>query len=607
MASDRKWFVVTSELDTLARMWHAGEFEPTIHYLRFPQFKNFSENMRIDFTYPVTALVGPNGSCKTTILRVLQASPRGRDLGNYWFGTAVDRIRAKDRHRFIYGRYSESTGGEVEVVKTRIGRRDEVTGQIDPDLFEPSRPLIGPPDNMERYEYEGEPPSDGLNTRWKTLSKRVSYIDFRTQISAFDWAFHQAEADYSSGSDSEIQQLRKRKARIRRRSQRLNLAISEGFRSDIWNRKERIVSRVQAVKPEEKEWIETILSRKYDSIKVLRHRYFRRDGGVTVLMRHAGAEYSEAFAGSGEFAAVKLVITVMRAREKSLILLDEPEVSLHPAAQRTALEFLCKMAHDRRHQIVLATHSPDMIRELPAEAVKVLEIRTDNSKIDVPAQSSSPQLAFEAVGAHYEHPTVVVEDELAAAIVEHAIAKEVFAKVIVVRAIPGGASSLLTHRVPMWATDDVSNVLLLLDGDQRTPAPRKDGLIAADQLESEAKLSFGGCLPKLSYGSKETAAAAQREAELRRALDWRRNYVAFLPFEKPEAFVWDHRVNPRTATGHRGSKRDWVAHTSAELGLRRPRSLEILTLQRQAITRIPYNNSDLETIRATIRAFLNTS
>ncbi|CAN5526546.1 AAA family ATPase [soil metagenome] len=588
-------------------MWRAGQFEPTIHYLRFPRFKNFAENMRIDFTHPVTALVGPNGSSKTTILRVLQAAPGGRDLGNYWFGTAVDHILSKDRHRFIYGRHSDSTGRDVEVIKTRIARRDEVTGQVNPDLFEPSRPLTGPPDNMDKYEYGDDPPADGLTTRWKTLSKRVSYIDFRTQISAFDWAFHQAEADSTTSTDSEIQKLRKRKARIRRRSHRLNVAIAQELRSDVWNRKERIVNRIRPVKVDEKRWIETILDREYDSIRVMRHRYFRRDGGVTVLMQHTGTEYSEAFAGSGEFATVKLVITVMRAPEKSLILLDEPEVSLHPAAQRKAMEFLCAIAQSRKHQIVLATHSPDMIGDLPPEAVKVLEIRSDNAKVDVPAQRAAPQLAFEAVGARYEHPAVVVEDELAVAIVERAISGESFSKVVTIRAIPGGASSLLTHRVPMWATDGTSNLLLLLDGDQRSPSPREDGSIPEDELESEAKEAFGGCLPKLSYGSTETGAADEREEELRRALNWRRQHVDFLPFEKPEAYIWDFRINPDIVPATGDPKKDWVAYATAELSLKRPRSIEILTLQRQAIMRIPYASSDLAKIRSTIANFLDSS
>lgn len=584
-------------------MWAAGVFEPTIHYVRFPRFKNFAENMRIDFTHPITALVGPNGSSKTTILRVLQAAPGGRDLGNYWFGTAVDLIRPEDRHRFIYGRHSESQGCDVEVIKTRIARKDEATNTINPDLFEPSRPLTGPPDRMEKYELGGNPPSDGLTTRWKALTKRVAYIDFRTQISAFDWAFHQAEAESADGSETETQLLRKRKARIRRRSHRLNVAIAEELGSDIWNRKERIISKVQEVKDGERRWIEKILSRDYDSIRLIRHRYFRRDGGVTVLMRFADTQYSEAFAGSGEFATVKLVVTVMRAREKSLILLDEPEVSLHPAAQRKAMEFLCHMAKTRKHQFVLATHAPDIIRELPPDAVKVLEIRPDNSQVDVAAQRAAPELAFEAVGAYYDHPTVVVEDELAAAIVNRAISKESFAHVVKVRAIPGGANTLLTYRIPMWAVDSTSNILLLLDGDMYAEKPPHEASISQDDLELEVRNAFDNALPQLSHSASEAVSSTAREEELRRCLEWRRKYVEFLPFDKPEAYVWPRRVNQDDiSTGD--PKQDWVVYTRKELNSDQPKSVEILTLQRQAVMQIPYDDAAFIKIRSIIGSFV---
>jgi hypothetical protein len=599
---------VTNQHEVLASMWANGQFEPTIHFVRFPRFKNFVENMRIDFTHPITALVGPNGANKTTILRVLQSAPGGRDLGNYWFGTDVDVILPQDRHRFIYGRHSATTRGDVEIIKTRIGRRQEGSaGQVDPDLFEPSRPLTTAPDGMAKYEYEGgTPPSDGLRTRWRAISKRVVYIDFRTQISAFDWAFHQAEATYSSAdAASEIQLLRRRKAKIRGRSKRLNVAINGQLRKDVWHKIDRIISPLRLISDDEKRWVEKILKREYISIQTIRHRYFRRDGGTTVLMDRGDAHYSEAFAGSGEFAAVRLVVSVMRAKEKSLILLDEPEVSLHPAAQRTAMKFLCEMAKTKKHQIVFATHSPDLIADLPPEAVKVLEIRSDNEQVDLPSQRSVPQLAFKAVGAVYDSPTIAVEDELAAAIVERAISQERHAKIIRVRAIPGGAKTLLLHRVPIWAADNVTNLLLFLDGDQRAPEPRNSSNIPQSELDDEAMNSFGGSIPKLSYGAAETGATQAREVELRRALEWRRLYVRFLPFETPEEYLWSYRIDESVNVTEKGDfKVRWASYASGSLGLDRPASAAILTLQRQAVMQIPYEEKALSLIRDAVSAFL---
>lgn len=252
----------------------------------------------------------------------------------------MDEISSDERHRFIYGRRSQSSIPEVEVVKTRIGRIRSArsTKEIDPDLFEPSRPLLMPPDNMERYPFEKNPPPDGSKTRWNAIKKNVEYIDFRNQISAFDWFFYQAESA-GSAKMSVLQGLRERKDKIRRRSLRLARAVSLKLSSDDYYGIERIMRPVQEIEDDKKKWVERLLGRSYSSIRIIEHRYFRPSGGWTVLLRSNDLSYSEAFAGSGEFAAVMLVNRVLSAPPGSLILLDEPEISLHPAAQRTAVEF----------------------------------------------------------------------------------------------------------------------------------------------------------------------------------------------------------------------------------------------------------------------------
>jgi hypothetical protein len=108
--------------DALGRMWAAGEFEPSIHHIRFPLYKNLAPGTKIEFTHPVTALVGPNGTNKSSIMRALQGCPGMNNLGVYWFGTALDAIPKEERHRFIYGRLSPTVGRTVEVIKTRIAR-----------------------------------------------------------------------------------------------------------------------------------------------------------------------------------------------------------------------------------------------------------------------------------------------------------------------------------------------------------------------------------------------------------------------------------------------------------------------------------------------------
>lgn len=594
--------------DELSAMWNRGVFEPTIHYIRFPVFKNLVPNMTIEFSHPITALVGPNGSNKTAILRALQGCPTGNDLGNYWFGTAMDAIPAEARHRFIYGRNSSSVQTVVEVVKTRIGRRRSSRSKraIDPDLFEPSRPLTSPPDNMERYPFKDNPPTDGSKTRWNTIDKDVLYLDFRSQLSAFDWAFYHAEA-YSAGSLTFLQALRLRKATIRNRSRRLAAAISDGRKSDIWYGIERIIEPIHTVSNEELTAIKAILGRDYESIRIIHHRYFGKQGGWTVLMKTAGIQYSEAFAGSGEYAAVMLVCSVFQASPKSLILLDEPEVSLHPSAQRAVVDFLSNIARQRHHQIIFATHSPEMIRILPVNAIKVLSIRADDGRVDIPSQEVAPHAAFEAVGASYDHPTVVVEDRLAAALVEYAIKDLQIAASVDVKFIPGGAETLWSHYLPMWAHDERENLLLLLDGDQFTAQPPASGQVAPDALESTVVAALKGNEPKLPYGASETDSSAHRAESLRTVLDWRRSFVNFLPFDTPEEFLLRARASrlnevvPEEEMAN--SKAAWSRIAANELG-RPSTGDEIFVFQQAEINKLSSTDESVAAIGTIVQTFV---
>ncbi|MFC6012899.1 ATP-dependent nuclease [Nocardia lasii] len=598
--------------DTLGKMWQGHAFEPAIRHIRFPLFRNLSTNLTIEFKHPITAITGPNGSNKSAILRALQGSPRGNDLGKYWFGTAVDEIPPGERHRFIYGRYSPSTDGIVEVIKTRIGRRrDSRTGPVaDPDLFEPSRPLTGAPDNMDRF-LRSVPTKDGdaSKTRWSTISKDVLYLDFRAQLSAFDWAMNHADVQFEIGTpQEELNLVNARKRLLRSRTSQLSKALTESLSSDNWYKLERIMHPLLDMPDKQREWVERIIGKKYSRIRLIQHRYFGRPGGWTVILESKeGLKYSEAFAGSGEYAVVLLVHRISGAQEKSLILLDEPEVSLHPYAQRQVVNYLTDVAKRHKHQIVFATHSSEMIRELPPTAVKVLTMRAADGKVDLPVQDSAPQFAFDAIGAHYEHPTIVVEDRLAAELVEQALEGHPRRDAVEVKFLPGGASTLWTYYVPMWAQEKRTDLLLLLDGDQRIDSPRPIEQIPPDDLEAEICQTFKD-LPQLPFSASDPGSAIHRADSVRCVLEWRRRFVDFLPCWTPEKFLWDYRVKvpqrPALTTASTNGKDSWREYTDAQTG--QSDGDTIHTFQLQALRRVEPDCATMTEIRSIVDEFIGS-
>jgi predicted ATPase len=421
--------------DPLPGMMKAGRFEPYIRYVRFPYFRNLADGTRIEFGYPVTALVGPNGTNKTAILRALQGCPGSENMGRYWFSTSLDPIGPEDRHRCIHGYYAPSAGSVVEVVKMRTQRAG------DPDYWETQRPIQG--DGMAPMPKlaPGEPVPEARNqTRWKAVRKDVVYVDFRSSLSAFDRYFY--HVPYAKGAST----LAEKKDRIRGRSRHLVTAM-KGNPSHIWNRNERIIEPARQLDNVQVAAVSEILGRPYDVITVLAHRYFGFDG-FSVQLHASGLSYSEAFAGSGEFAVVMLVLAVTEAKDRSLILLDEPEISLHPGAQGKLMAFIRDQAKARCHQFVLSTHSPEIIRDLPDEAIKVFQARPGDGKIELPGQVSSPADAFFRLGVPVSGEHVIfVEDMLAGAVVERAmrlLPESAHARARI-EVLPGGADEIQAH------------------------------------------------------------------------------------------------------------------------------------------------------------------
>ena len=70
----------------------------------------------------------------------------------------------------------------------------------------------------------------------------------------------------------------------------------------------------------------------------------------------------------GEDATLDFFRIIQGVPQYSLLIIDEVEASLHPRAQRRLTRFLLWLARHRRIQVILSTHSPYVLEELPPEA-----------------------------------------------------------------------------------------------------------------------------------------------------------------------------------------------------------------------------------------------
>lgn len=499
-------------------------FKNYIEYIQFPYFRNLDKNTKITFDFPLTVFVGQNGSGKSSTLHALYGAPKRNTPYEFWFSTAVDPIKevseGGDRHCFFYV-YKDNNGNELEVLKLRIFKRNN------PDYWETSRPVVS-------YGMTKLPGGK----RNQPIEKDVVYIDFRAELSAFDKYFYFKDPKQTKTIKTRQDFLRKFSV----------------FLKKLIDGKEEIVIRygkkqnepIKNLNAEELSYISTILGKKYLSGQIIRHKLFE-EWGYSVIFKTATSSYSEAFAGSGEMAVVRLVLKVLNAKRFSLVLLDEPEVSLHPGAQKRLKSFLLDQTRKKQFQIVISTHSPSLIEELPSNAIKVFS-QLPNGKFSVKNDVTPEEAFFHLEQSNPAKKLLIVEDFLSKQIINGVLREmgEDTKSLFQVNFFTGGASVIKTNFINIFSQANELNKFIVFDGDQKLVGNHfdPDRIITAEQtnerFRNEIKVQTGCDVQFFPDGNPVQGARADQERELRKNyLKFYLRNVFYLPAQTPEEIIWN--------------------------------------------------------------------
>ncbi|MDF0706965.1 ATP-dependent nuclease [Flagellimonas okinawensis] len=513
-------------IEVIQAIKSSGQFKNYIDFIQFPFYRNVEIDTRITFDFPLTVFIGQNGCGKSSCLHALYGAPDRYTPYKFWFDTKVDPVSYYDdqrkRHSFWY---SYQKGNQTfEVIKARIKRKD------DPNYWETSRPLA----------WAGMTTRSNKNERDKPVIKNVVYLDFRSELSAFDKYFYFGNLKFS--------RARNKQEYLRRKSASLN-KIFTGAKATISSSTRALNMPMEELSGLELEWISFILGRKYISGLSVLHELFRNKG-YSVLFQTNFAKYSEAVAGSGEMAVVRLVREVLAAENYSLILLDEPEVSLHPGAQHRLKVFLLNQIRNKKHQIVLTSHSPSIVKGLPKESIKVFYQNPSNGRFLV-KENLIPEEAF----FHIEFPidnrkNIVVEDILAKEIVEGVLDKmgEETRNLFNVKFNPGGESVIKKEFITVYCREQNMKDYVFFDGDQKPENPHLDwrSISTSDQtidhLKSIIREQCGEEI-KFSVDGGLTGGNQNQQLELLKSyLDFYLTNVFYLPRHTPEDIVWSQEL-----------------------------------------------------------------
>lgn len=156
-----------------------------------------------------------------------------------------------------------------------------------------------------------------------------------------------------------------------------------------------------------KKYASGILGTSYDSVYFQGVSTGKKSAELGVVERF-GAKYSENNMGFGEGRVVYIVRLLETCPIQSLIVLEEPETSLHENAQYEFAKYLIDVAIRRQHQIIFSTHSSKMMDALPEEGRKLL-VRSANG-VQVYDNVSSARIKTALSDGSNGHTIICVED-----------------------------------------------------------------------------------------------------------------------------------------------------------------------------------------------------
>jgi predicted ATPase len=281
-------------------------------------------NVTIQFTYPITAIAGRNGTGKSTVLALAACGFHNHPNGYRILG------RGQSYHTFADFFVQSSDDVPIDGVRIRYGILHN-GWKISPQV--PKGFGLG---HQERVKRKGG--------RWNDYAQRVKrtvvYLGVERVVPHYERASSKRQRGAFAGG------------------------AAHGWEDQV----REIVGR--------------ILQRPYSSFVHKAHSKYRIG-----VVRRKGIAYSGFNMGAGESALFELISVIHECPVGSLFLIDEIELGLHEDAQERLVHELKQLCCDRGIQVICTTHSARVLDALPPEGRVYLE-RTDRSTVVIAGISS---------------------------------------------------------------------------------------------------------------------------------------------------------------------------------------------------------------------------
>ncbi|WP_330389389.1 ATP-dependent nuclease [Blautia sp. SF-50] len=454
--------------------------------LSITKCKRFKEKTEFNFIFPLTVLVGQNGSGKTTVARAIKLLKPNYGPQCEFFETEIDN------------------GGFANAKFDYIVDGHELAYQHT--------------EKPRKWNLEG------------TLPQRVSITSIQTKsfVGGIEKSFLYDNIAKSAKREDQVDYVQRQAHKIQQKPQE----GSRKLRCSLTENELSVVNR--------------ILDSCFQSIEIIRHKFFCGTWATNILFQNKN-DFCEYNSGSGEFLVATIVREVEKAPNNSIVLIDEPEISLHPRAQYRLVEYFFDAIKRKHIQMIVTTHSEHIVEKLPKEAIICLRKNENKTYVQ---QNVIPEFAFLEIGSPIlNRKRIIVEDEMAKSIVEEVLEEEKLNGIISVEFYPGGCSNLKKYTILTFARTNIKSQYILFDGDQFNEAvPDFDSILERDKTISYYRDCFQRIVgirnSTMDWGLDSNPAEGrlnekQEKSQIEKYLLFYKNNVFFLPKVIPEDIIYN--------------------------------------------------------------------